>query len=183
VISPAQSYYGTVEMDPTSGASTNLVGIISYNNPLPLPVSLNFNLWVSNNPALVYSYAWTNGNALATLTNVFLYSSTAGAAVTGNFPTNSSKTLYAFQQPYAAGLSYMPVLVYTYTNIVNQLNTNYWCKPIPNFCREITGINGVYSALTNGGKFYPTRYADIVSAQPSSFAAGLTVSNGVSQLT
>jgi hypothetical protein len=182
VISPAESYYGTVEMDPTSGASTNFVGIISYNNPLPLPVSLNFNLWVSNNPALLYSYGWTNGNALATLTNVYLYSSSLGAAVSGNFPTNSSKSLYAFQQPYAAGLSYMPVYVYTYTNIVNQLNTNYWGKPIPSFCREITGINGVYSALTNGGRFYPTRYVDIVSAQPSSFAAGLTVSNGVSKL-
>lgn len=183
VISPAQSYYGAVEMDPTSGAASNAVLVLSYNNPLPAPIQLNLAQMATNDPAVIYSYGWTNEDSLATLTNVYLYSSATGAAVSGNFPTNSSKVLYAFQSPYSAGQPYIPIYVYTYTNSVNQLNTNYWGKPIPSFCYELTGINGVYSALANGERFYPTRYADFVTTKPSSFSINVTTSNGTPSIT
>jgi hypothetical protein len=184
VISPAESYYGTVEMDPTSGASTNFVGVISYNNPLPATVPLNFNLWVSNNAAALGTYDWTNGNSLVTLTNVYIYTNATGVAAGAGayFPTNSSRILYLYQRPYSAGQPYMLTYVYTYTNILNQSNTNYWGKPIPNFCYEITGINGVYSALTNGGRFYPTRYADFVTTEPASITNSISNAKGVSQI-
>jgi hypothetical protein len=182
VISPAQSYYGEIEMDPTSGAATNAVLLLSYNNPLPAPVPLNIGQMATNDPAVLGSYGWLYQNALTTLTNVYLYSSATGAAVSGNFPTNSSKTLYAFQSPYSAGQPYIPIYVYTYTNALNKSNTNYFGKPIPSFCYQINGINGVYSALVNGERFYPTRYADFVTTPPAPFSSTLALTNGTPTL-
>jgi hypothetical protein len=183
VISPAQSYYGAVEMDPTSGAATNGVYILSTNNPLPATIPLNVGLMATNDPATLGSYGWSNEDALVTLTNVYIYTNATGTAITGNFPTNSSTHFYAFQHPYSAGQPYILMYVYTYTNIANRLNTNYWGKPIPSFCNEITGINGVYSALVNGERFYPTRYADFVTNLPASLPASVTVSNGTPTVT
>ncbi len=182
VISPAQSYYGAVEMDPTSGAATNGVYILSTNNPVPAPIPLNMAQMATNDPATLGSYGWTTGDSLATMTNVYLYSSATGAAITGNFPTNSSTHFYAFQQPYSAGQPYILMYVYTYTNVVNQSNTNYWGKPIPGFCQEITGINGVYSAAVNGERFYPSRYQDFVTSLPASLPVSIAITNGASQL-
>jgi hypothetical protein len=182
VISPAQSYYGAVEMDPTSGAATNGVYILSTNNPLPAPIPLNMAQMATNDPATLGSYGWTTGDSLATMTNVYLYSSATGAAITGNFPTNSSAHFYVFQQPYSAGQPYILMYAYTYTNIVNRLNTNYWGKPIPSFCQEITGINGVYSAAVNGERFYPSRYQDFVTSLPASLPVSIAITNGASQL-
>jgi len=181
VISPAQSYYGEIEMDPGSGAATNGVYILSTNNPLPAPFPLNLPLEATNNSAASNTYGFSISCSLVTMTNVYLYSSTAGAAVTGNFPTNSSKELYAFQQPYAAGESYEIVYVYDYTNAANLSNTNYFGKPIPSFCYELTGAQAVYAPTTP--RLIPSRYADFVTTKLASFAAGVAVSNGVAQVT
>jgi len=61
------------------------------------------------------------------------------------------------------------------------LNTNYFGQPIPGFAYELTGEMGLYS--TTAPEIYPTRFADIVTTTNAPFAVGLTVSNGVSQLT
>jgi hypothetical protein len=119
--------------------------------------------------------------SLVTITNAYLYSSSAGAPVSGNFPTNSHTALYAFAQTYSAGQKYMEIYVYTYTNAVNQLNTNYFGKPIPSYAYQVTGEMGIYSITTP--EIYPTRYADFVTTAPAPFAVGLTESNGVTQLT
>lgn len=176
VISPAESYYGELEMDPTTTAPTNFVGIVSLNNPLPATIPANIGQWATNNCSIQGTYGWSNQCALVTMTNVYLYSSTAGAAVSGNYPTNSTKALYAFQQPYSAGQPYVEVYVYTYTNVLNQLNTNFWGKPIPNFAYEITGTMGIYSPTSPN--LYPGRYADIVTTLPASFKASVTMPNG-----
>jgi hypothetical protein len=177
VISPAQSYYGELEMDPTTTAATNAVIVLSTNNPVPAPVALNLPLMATNT-------AGTYGNAiqcsLVTLTNVYLYASATGAAVTGNFPTNSTKALYAFQQPYSAGQPYMEVYVYTYTNAANLINTNYFGQPIPSFVYELTGAMGIYNPTTP--EVYPTRYADFVSTKAASFSTSISTTNGVPTL-
>jgi hypothetical protein len=178
VVSPAESYDGEIEMDPTTTAATNAVIILSTGNPLPAPIPLNIGLMATNTMG---AYGSNTQCSLASLTNVYLYSSSSGAAVSGNFPTNSSKGLYAFQHPYTNGLSivqqpYIEVYVYTYTNALNQSNTNYWGKPIPGFCYEITGVNGVYN--TTSPNFYPTRYQDFVTTAPAPFSASETRSNG-----
>ncbi len=180
VVSPAESYEGQIEMDPTTTAPTNAVIILSTNNPLPAPIPLNIAA-MSTNDSIQGSYGEINQCALATLTNVYIYASAAGAAISGNFPTNSSKALYAFQQPYSAGLPYIEVYVYTYTNAANLINTNYFGKPIKNFYYEITGANGVYNPTEPN--FYPTRYQDFVSTLPASFSANLTMTNGVPTVT
>jgi hypothetical protein len=137
--------------------------------------------FATNDPATLNTYGWSNEDSLVTMTNVYLYATNnAATPITSNFPTNSSTHFYAFQHPFSAGQPYMTVYVYTYTNILNRLNTNYWGKPIPSFCYQLTGINGVYSALTNGDRFYPTRYQDFVSTAPASFSASVTVTNGTS---
>jgi hypothetical protein len=181
VTGEAEQYYGELEVTPDLSAATGNptnVTVISYGNPLPAPTVLNLPSMAAN-PMGPYGLAVQC--SLVTLTNVYLYSSALGAAVSGNFPTNSSKTLYAFAQPYSAGQPYMTVYVYTHTNAVNQLNTNYFGKPIPGFAYQLTGAMGLYS--TTEPELYPSRYADFVTNAPASFKAGLTVSNGVSQLT
>ena len=182
VISPAESYYGELEMDPTTGAATNAVIILSTNNPLPAPIPLNIAAVATGvqNCSIQGTYGCSNQCSLVTLTNVYLYSTAAGAAVSGNFPTNSTKGLYAFQQPYSAGAPYVEVYVYTYTNVLNQVNTNYWGKPIPGFCTEITAALGVYAPTQP--EPYPSRYADFVTNKPAAFTAGISNINGVSQI-
>jgi hypothetical protein len=177
IVGPAQQYYGQLEVTPNVTTATNTVDIISYNNALPAPVPLNLALMATNPMG---AYGINVQGALVTLTNVYLYSSTAGAAVSGNFPTNSYKALYAFQQPYSAGQTYMTVWVYTYTNSVDQLNTNYFGKPIPGFVYELTGAMGIYNPTQP--ELYPTRYADFVSTLPAPYRIGMTRTNGLPTL-
>jgi len=178
VVSPAESYYGELEMDPTTTAVTNAVIILSTNNPLPAPMPLNLGQMATNTMG---AYGVAVQCSLVTLTNVHLYGNATGAAVSGNFPTNGTKALYAFQQAYSAGQPYMEVYVYTYTNAANQLNTNFWGKPIPNSAYEITGPMGIYSPTSPN--LFPTRYVDIVTTKPASFAAGVAITNGAATIT
>jgi len=165
-------------MDPTANAATNAVIVLSTNNPLPAPIPLNFGQLATNTMG---AYGVAVQCSLASLTNVYLYSSSSGAAVSGNFPTNGTKALYAFQHPYSTGQPYIEIYVYTYTNALNQLNTNYWGKPIPSFCYELTGAMGIYSPTDPN--FFPSRYADFVTTPPAPFSTSVTLSNGVPSLT
>jgi hypothetical protein len=182
VTGEAEQYYGELEVAPDLSAATGNptnVTVISYGNPLPAPTVLNLPL-MATNPMGAYGLGVQC--SLVTLTNVYLYSSASGAAVSGNFPTNSSKTLYAsFANPYTAGQPYMTIYVYTHTNAANQSNTNYFGKPIPSFAYQLTGAMGLYS--TTQPELYPSRYADFVTTTNAPFAVGLTESNGVTQLT
>ncbi len=175
VTGEVEEYYGEVEVvlaNPTN------INVVSYNNPLPAPAALNLPLMATNPMG---TYGINIQCSLVTITNAYLYSSSSGAAVSGNFPTNSHTALYAFAQPYSAGQTYMEIYVYTYTNAVNQLNTNFFGKPIPSRAYQVTGEMGIYSVTAP--EIYPTRYTDFVTTTNAPFAVGLTVSNGVSQLT
>jgi hypothetical protein len=186
VVSPAESYYGELEMDPTTGAATNAVIILSTNNPLPATIVANLGQWATNNCSVQGNYGWSNQCSVVTMTNVYLYLSATGTLVSGNFPTNSTKALYAFQNPYVSGLSivqqpYVEVYVYTYTNVLNQLSSNYWGKPIPSFCREISGAMSIYNPTTP--ELVPSRYADFVTATQAAFTASIKLTNGTPTLT
>ena len=176
VISPAQSYYGELEMDPTLGAATNAILTISTNNPLPTTILMagtNFTVMATN---CMTPFGTNAQCTLVSLTNVYLYSSSSGASVSGNFPTNNYTELYAFEDhPYIVGAPYMRVYVYTYTNVLNQLNTNYWGQPIPSHVYELTAEQGVYSPTQP--RLYPTRYADLVTTPPASFPASVALTN------
>jgi hypothetical protein len=169
----AQEYYGQLELDPSSSGAGNGVTVISSGAtnglPLPPPTPLNIGLIATNTMG---SYGVAVQGSLVTMTNVYIYSSKTGAAVSGNFPTNSTKALYGFASPYAAGQPYVTIYVYTYTNVANQLNTNYWGQPIPSFAYEVTGALDIYS--TNTPEVLPTRYADFVTTPPPAFNASLT---------
>jgi hypothetical protein len=171
---PIQSYYGELEIDPTSGVSSNSVHVISTGNPVPAPQPLNLDEMVTNT---LDAYGIAIECSLVSLTNVYIYNSATGGSVAGlTFPTNSYKYLYACLQPYAQNTN-QPMLemrVYTYTNVNNQINTNYWGKPIPAFCYELTGDNGVYSPTEP--LFYPTRYQDFVTTLPAPFMVGISPS-------
>ena len=182
VTGSAQQYYGQLELVPNVTNTSSTVSTVNYGNTLPSPAALNLAL-MATNPMGVQggTYGINIQGSLVTLTNVYLYGSASGAAVSGNFPTNSTKGLYAFAHPYSAGQPYIEVFVYTYTNALNQLNTNFWGKPLPNFAYEVTGALALFNPTSP--EVYPSRYQDIVTTQPAPFAAGLTVSNGVSQLT
>jgi hypothetical protein len=173
VTGQAQEYYGELEVEPAN--PTNIT-VISYNNPPPAPAALNLPLMATNPMG---AYGLNIQCSLVTITNVYLYSSSSGAPVSGNFPTNYHTYLYAFAQPYVStNQPYMEIYVYTYTNSVNQLGTNYFGKPLPNFAYQVTGAMGIYSPTQP--EIYPSRYADFVTTP---FGVGLNVSNGVSQLT
>ena len=173
VSAAAQQYYGQLELDPDISAGNKVVTIVSSGATnglaLPAPAPLNLGLVATNTMG---SYGVALQGSLVTLTNVYLYSSKTGAAVSGNFPTNGTKALYAFASPYSAGQPYLTVYVYTYTNAVNQLNTNYWGQPIPNFAYQVTGALDIYS--TNTPEVFPSRYADFVTTPPPAFDARLT---------
>jgi hypothetical protein len=173
-----EQFYGELEVEP--GSPTN-VTVISYNNPLPAPALLNLPL-MSTNPMGPYGLGIQC--SLVTITNVYLYSSSAGAAV-GNFPAfpaTSYFDLYAFAKPYSTTnpQPYLEIFLCLSTNAVNQLNTNFFGKPVPSFVYQLTGAMGMDSP---NAELVPSRYADFVTNAPAPFAAGLTVSNGVSQLT
>jgi hypothetical protein len=174
VTGEVEQYYGQLELV----ANATNVNVISYNNPLPGPALLNVPL-MATNPMGAYGLAIQC--SLVTITNAYLYSSSSGAAVSGTFAVNSHTALYAFAQPYSAGQPYMELYVYTYTNAVNQLNTNFFGKTIPSYAYQVTGEMGIYS--TTVAEVYPTRYEDFVTVTNAPFKVGLTVSNGVSQLT
>jgi Immunoglobulin domain/Family of unknown function (DUF5689) len=169
ITAPAQQYYGALEIVPNVTSSTNSVTVISTNNPLPASTPLNLPLMATN---AMSPYGIQVQGSLVTVTNVYIYASSAGAAVSGNF-TTSSKTLYLFNQPYAAGLPYL--IMYIYAN-----NANFAGQPIPSYAYEITGAMGLYSPTEP--ELYPTRYEDVVTSLPPSFSAGITVSNGLPQV-
>ena len=178
VTGSAQQYYGQLELVPNVTTASNSITILSSGNPLPAPQPLNLSL-MATNPMSAYGLGIQG--SLVTLTNVYLYASATGTPVSGNFGVNTSKGLYAFAQPYSAGQPYITVYVYSYTNAVNTLSTNFFGQPVPSFAYEITGEMEIYSPTQP--EIYPTRYQDIVTSQPTPFAAGMTVSNGVPQLT
>ncbi len=177
VIGPAQQYYGALELAPNVTTASNTVTVLSINNPLPAPALLNLPSMATNTMGV---YGRTVQGSLVTLTNVYLYSSASGAAVSGTFPVNSTKALYAFQKPYSAGQPNMEIYVYTYTNVLNQWNTNYWGKPIPSFVNELTGPMALYNPTSP--EIYPTRFADIVIATNAPFQISIARPNGVPTL-
>jgi hypothetical protein len=179
ITGPVQQYYGELELDPNVANTTNSIVVLSNNVPLPAPIPLNIPAVSTTNAMSPYGVSVQC--SLVTLTNVWLYSSTKGAAVSGNYPTNSTKAFYAYTQPwFSTNQPYMEVYVYTYTNAVNQSNTNFFGMPIPSFAYEITGALGIYA--TNTPELFPSRYQDIVAAPIASFPLGVTSSNGVSTL-
>ena len=180
VISPAESYYGELEMDPTLTAPTNAIITLSTNNPLPATIPLNLPLMATN--TLATNYGLVIECSLVTMTNVYIYSTPTGTRTPGEYFTNNSAIpLYAFQQPYSAGEPYVEVYVYTYTNVANLSNTNYFGQPIPTFAYELTGVMGIYSPTTP--ELFPTRYQDFVTTPPASFSASTIVTNGTPTLT
>ncbi len=183
VISPAESYYGELEMDPTLTAASNAIIVLSTNNPLPAPQLVDFNTIATNTVG-----TGTPQSALPTalecslisLTNVYLYANATGSPLTGTYPVNSSKGLYAFQHPYSAGQPYIEIFVYTYTNQYNLINTNYINQPVPSFAYEITAPLGYFSP--NAPEPYPTRFQDIVTNLPPSFSTTVAVTNRAASL-
>jgi hypothetical protein len=172
----AQQYYGELELVPNVTNSINQVTILSTNNPVNVFALVNI---PSIAPALG-TYGLRLQCSIVTMTNVYLYASATGTPVSGNFPTSGSKTLYAFQQPYTTGAPYVEVYVTTYTNAVNQLNTNFFGQPIPSFCSQLTGGLSYYNV--NTPEVSPTRFADFVTAPPSPFPANVTLTNGTTTI-
>jgi hypothetical protein len=182
VVGVVQQYYGQLELDPSSSGGSDAVTIISSGATnglaLPAPAVLNIGLIATNTMG---SYGAALQGSLVTMTHVYIYDSKTGAPVSGNFPTNGTKALYAFASPYSAGQPYVTIYVFTYTNAVNQLNTNYWGQPIPGFAYEVTGALDIYS--TNTAEVLPTRYADFVTTEPPPFDASLTTRMTANALT
>ena len=171
VVAPLESYYGELEMSLGDGGTiTN----ISYNNPLPAPQLLDMPQFVTNTYG---PYGAGIQCSLVTLTNVYLSQySTEYVPPTGNFPTNAGAVgspviaLYAWQSTTPnPGQTNIEVYVYTLTNALNQINTNFWGQPIPSFCSQLTGILGLYSP--SSPQIYPTRYQDLVTTPPATFRA------------
>jgi len=110
-----------------------------------------------------------------------LYSDTNGTVPTGNFPTNATLDLYAFQGPYSAGAPNVEVFVCTETNVNNGLNSSYWGQPIPPYCFQLTGAIDFYNP--GEPELITSRYADFVTTAPAPFHMSLAYTNGVSTIT
>jgi len=175
VTGPVAVYDGQLEIEPVAGSTNGVVSVISANNPLPAPQMLNFSL-MATNP--LGAYGNQIQDALVTVTNVYIYSSTAGAPVSGTFYANGYSDLYMTEGPYnsATNSHTIDMYVLNYAGV----ETNFTGKLEPGQAYQLTGPMSLYNG---GGEIVLTRYADFVTNQPAPFAAGLTVSNGVSLLT
>lgn len=175
VVTPVQSFYGNLEMAYYQGGT---VTILATNVPLPAPQLLNFNLMATN---ALSSYGSNIEESLVSITNVYLSTSaTAYVAPTKNFPTNNSTFFYAWpSNVFYPGETNLEVEVYTYTNQLNQVNTNFWGQPIPAHCSQITGLMYIYNPP---GELIPTRYQDFVSTPPAQFTTKMGLTNGVTSL-
>jgi hypothetical protein len=175
VTGPVAVYDGQLEIEPVAGSTNGAVSVISTNNPLPAPQMLNFSL-MATNP--LGAYGNQIQDALVTVTNVYIYSSTAGAPVSGTFYANGYTDLYMTEGPYNSTTNAHTIDMY----ILNYagVETNFTGKLEPGQAYQLTGPMSLYNG---GGEIVLTRYADFVTNQPAPFVAGLTVSNGVSQLT
>jgi hypothetical protein len=175
VVTPIESFYGNLEMAYYQGGT---VTVLATNVPVPAPQLLNFNL-MATNPFT--GYGSNIEESLVSITNVYLSSSaTTYTAPTKNFPTNSSTLLYAWPSNVVyPGETNLEVEVYTYTNTLNQINTNYWGQPIPSHCSQITGLMYIYNPPA---ELVPTRFADFVSTPPAQFKTKMGLTNGVTTL-
>lgn len=175
VVTPVESYYGNLEMAYYEGGTITL---LSTNNPLPAPQLLNFGL-ATTNP--LSSYSSNIECSLVSITNVYLSTSAKTyTAPTADFPTNGSVTLYAWPSNTTyPGETNLEVEVYTYTNSTDLVNTNYYGKPIPSYCYQITGIIYVYNPPL---ELVPSRYQDFVTTLPPKFSTTLAVTNSAPTL-
>jgi hypothetical protein len=176
VIGPVQVYDSQLEIDPTVSNASNSVSVVSYNNPVPAPQVINYSNFMTLATNSLGAYGLQMQDTLVTLTNVYVYSSKTGGAVTGNFSSNSTATFYVTPQPYVAGLTNLEM----YISADNGEATNFWYNPKPSgHAYEITGILGEYEGIVN---FYPTRYLDIVTSLPTNFPVAIANTNGISTL-
>jgi len=177
VTAQVEEYYGDLEL--TVGAdyagTTNYV--ITNGLALPPPAPLNLLEMATNTMG---TYGIGIQDSLVTMTNVYLFTTT-GKVPSGNFGTNADTKLYAYQTDSTNG-SYIEVDTDGYTNKVNQFGTNFWGKPIPSFCYQLTGVTAIENFGTPYPLFYPQRYEDFVTSLPASFKVGIAHTNSVSQL-
>ncbi|HZM06536.1 MAG TPA: hypothetical protein VFC44_26335 [Candidatus Saccharimonadales bacterium] len=178
IVGVAQQYYGQLELVPNPSVAGTIT-ILSNNVPLPAPVLLNVGLLATNTMG---AYGLSVQGGLVTGTNLYLYATGTGTPLAGaTFPTNASQALYAFAAPYSVGQPYVEVYLTTYTNALNQLNTNFFGQLIPTNVYQLTGAIDLYS--TNQPELVPSRYQDFVVKPPARFNVGISSSNGVATLT
>jgi hypothetical protein len=143
---------------------------------MPAPQPGNFNVLATN--AL-----GTNGVAiqcsLVTFTNIYIYGSKLGAAVSGynggKFYTNGYTALYMFQGPFSRPNNtnnYIELYCPAYGGIA----TNLWGKLVSTNAYQVTGVMADYHGSS---ELDLTRLDDIVATAPS-FTASLTQTGGVS---
>jgi DNA/RNA endonuclease YhcR with UshA esterase domain len=184
ITGPCQVYSGQLEIDPTVGSVINGVtnGIVVSNTvPLmPAPQPGNFSLLATNALGVAGIDVQC---ALLTFTNIYIYGSKTGGAVTGNggiFYSNSYTLLYMTQGPYNSpnNTNYMELYVPAYGN--GSISTNFWGKPVPNHVYQLTGVMANFKGAS---ELDVTRYDDFVINPPASFPVSLSSSNNSSLVT
>jgi DNA/RNA endonuclease YhcR with UshA esterase domain len=167
-----QVYGGQLEIDP---GSTNDVTVLSTGNSLPAPQLLNFPLIATNS---LGDYGIQIQDALVTVTNAYFYANKTGGAVSGSFYKNGYTTFYVTEGTYDSVSNTNSIEVYA-TSYGGDA-TNFWNQPIPGQAYQ---FNAVLANYDGAAELDPTRLVDFVTTPPSVFTTGLTVSNGVPQLT
>jgi hypothetical protein len=176
VSGPCSVYGGQLEIDPDLANTSipNSIAVLSNNVPLPPTQLLNFPL-MATNP--VGAYGIGIQCSLVTVTNAYLYSSTAGAPVSGTFYTNGYTKLYMTMGPYnsVSNKNYITVFVPAYGGMA----TNLWNQPIPGHAYQLNGVAAIYYGAP---ELDVTRVEDFVSNTPSLFQVSVAKSDGVPTL-
>jgi hypothetical protein len=172
VTGPVTVYDGQLEMDPNVTTSSNSVTVLSYNNPIPAPLLANFSLEATNP---LGTYGIQIQDQLVTFTNVYIYASTTGTHVSGNYYTGGYSKLYGFEGPYSANnTAYITLFIPAYGG----LTTNFWNQPEAGYAYQLSGVMAYYS----GAELDLTRLQDVVTNVPGPFAASISESAGVPTL-
>jgi len=158
------------------GAATNGYTVLSNSVPMPPTALLNVTNYLTD-PTNAYSIGIQN--SLVTLTNVYLYSSAKGAALsaTATYYSNSYSKIYATEGPYGTPANNTNCLL-IFVPAYGPLATNFWNQPIPHTAYEISGVITIYTTP----EFDVTRFQDIVTNAPAPFTTSIASTGGVSTL-
>ena len=186
VTGPLETYYGTLEIAPSTAAGI----VTNAAPPIPIYPFLGNPLWTNLSSSPYGSNSLRYSCSIVTFTNVYIYGSSTGGAlgaggahygVGGIFVSNSYTELYfTVGSPYDAvtNTNMMELFQpsYNITGTTNQFNN----MPIPTNCAQLTGTLAPYSASYN--EVIPSRYEDYAVSNPPPFSVAFGVTNKTASL-
>jgi hypothetical protein len=177
VTGPIQVFHGQLEIDP--GATNGVVISNTVPIQMPPPQLGNFNQLATN---ALGAYGVQVQCSLVSFTNVYIYGTATGGAITGGgiYFSNGFTSLFITQGPYSSPGNTNTVQFFIPAYGFGSISTNFWDKIVPTHAYQVTGVMANFKGAS---ELDVTRIDDIVTNAPPSFMAGLVKTNGLATVT